>query len=74
MTGTLKSASECDTLPVGSIVHSAWCLAGYRMYAVMTKAGWIMLDNEHTRGLAAEYGDGWVVDWVPEQTNDDIRN
>lgn len=69
MNPTILSPSECEALPVGSIVHSAW--NKYREYAVKTPTHWLMLDVDGTVGLSSEFGSGWVVDYVPTQANDD---
>lgn len=56
---------ECEALPVGSIVHCAW--SHHREYAVKTPTHWLMPDVNRTVGLSSEYGDGWVVDYVPSK-------
>jgi len=64
----ILSRAECEALPVGSIVHSAW--NKYREYAVKTPTHWLMLNLDKTVGLSTECGDGWVVDYVPTQVSD----
>ncbi len=66
---SILSTPECEALPVGSIVHSAW--NKYREYAVKTPTHWLTLDPNRTVGLSSECGDGWVVDYVPTQANGD---
>lgn len=58
---------ECEALPVGSIIRSAWNLPGQGAYAVRTPDHWLMLDSDRTKGLRDDLGGGWVVEYVPEE-------